>query len=295
MSIAEEVHEAHQYSPRKTTLIKDIKDLSTNYKTIGLTRLDGITSNVLQNIRKSLRGSTVIKVSKNTLKRIAFKDAIKARPDLEQLRPYLVHSTALVFSNENPFKLMKFFDKNRVSVFAKPGQVVNQDVWVNAGPTDFNPGPIISEFNSIGIRTSVQQGKVHIQKDVKILNAGEVVSEAHASIMSKLNIKPVKMGITLNYAIDEVGEFYKETDLSVDDEAIKGQLVTAYQQAFNLTVKLGIPTKQNIKVLLSKTNQTAINLSIKVGYPTKENIKQLLALNENNAKVLQAIADKKTK
>ena len=291
MSIAEEVHETHQYSPRKTTLIKDIKELSTNYKTIGLTRLDGITSNVLQNIRRSLRGSTVIKVSKNTLKRIAFKEAVKARPDLEQLMPYLVHSTALVFSNENPFALMKFFDKNRVAVFAKPGQVVNQDVWVNAGPTDFNPGPIISEFNSIGIRTSVQQAKVHIQKDVKILSAGETVSETHASIMSKLSIKPVKMGITLNYAIDETGNFYKEADLTVNDEEIKDQLITAYQQAFNLTVKLGIATEKNIKVLLNKANQSALNVSLKVGYPTKENIKPLLAITEAKAKALQPIAD----
>jgi large subunit ribosomal protein L10 len=272
----------------KSKQVSELVQLAKKYKTIGLTKLDGISSNVLQNIKKSLRGSTVIKVSKNTLKRLALEEAIKSRPDLEKLDPHITSSLAFVFSNDNPFSLMKFFDKNRVNVAAKPGQIVHQEVWVNAGPTDFNPGPIISEFNSAGIRTSVQQGKVNIQKDVKILSSGDTVTESTASIMSKLGIKPIRAGISLNIAIDEEGTLFTENELSINEEDIMDQLLTANQDAFNLSVKLGYPTKQNIQILLNKTHQEAMNLSLEAGYPTKETIVNLLAITNLKAKALES-------
>lgn len=292
MSSTETKQSQHQYTGIKSKQISELVDLSKKYKTIGLTRLDGITSNVLQNIKKSLRGSTVIKVSKNTIKLLALEQAIKARPDLEKIRPYITHSLAFVFSNENPYKLMKFFDRNRVDVAAKPGQVVQTEVWVNAGPTQFNPGPIIGEFNSAGIRTSVQQGKVNILKDVKILDPGDTVTESTASIMSKLNLKPIRAGISLNFALDEEGMFYQEADLSINEEEILGKLSAAYQQAFNLSIELGIPTAQNINLLVNKAHQEAVSFSLKTGYPTKETIAGLLALTNLKAKSLELKAQK---
>ncbi|MFW9928310.1 MAG: 50S ribosomal protein L10 [Candidatus Thorarchaeota archaeon] len=278
----------HQYSKMKIKQIEEIVELATQYKTIGLTRLDGISSSVLQNIKKSLRGSTVIKISKNTLKKIALDEVIKKRPQIKKLLPHINNSLAFVFSNENPYKLMKFFDKNRVNVAAKPGQVVQQEVWVNAGPTDFNPGPIISEFNASGIRTSVQQGKVYIQKDVRILNPGDQVTEALASIMSKLGLKPIKTGISLNYILDAEGNLFTETDLSVDDEKILNDLKTVSTHAFNLSIKISYVTKQNIGFLLMKSKQEAINLSLKSGYTTKDTIIQALALTNLKAKTLES-------
>ena len=287
MSMAETVAGVH--APRKTELVSEIRELANSYKTVGITRLSGISSSVLANIRKALRGTTVIKVAKNTLKRLALEEVINARPELEKVRPYLRDSIALIFSNENPFKLMKFFDRNRVDVAAKPGQIVQQEVWVSAGPTDFNPGPVISEFNSIGIKTSVQQGKVNIQKDVKILSPGDTVSDAQASIMSKLGLKPIRIGISLNFVVSEEGILYKEQDLLVDDTAILGQLKTAHQHALNLTIKLGIPTKENIRILLNSRNQAARNLALKIGYISKDTIGPLLAKANSQAMALSGL------
>ena len=269
--------EQKHYPQKKVNQIQEIETLLNTYSMIGLTNLDGISSNVLQRIRKTLRGDTEIKVAKNTLKRIAINNAKTKNPKVANIFDHVNGNTALIFSNKNPFALQKFFNANRVAVSAKPGQVATEDVWVSAGATEMTPGPVIGELNSIGIRTSVEAGKIKINQDTKVLSAGEVITDTHASIFSKLGIKPLKMGIALNLALEESGELLYEKDLNIDVEAILNDLVSAYSAAFNLSVGVEYPTKQNIGTLLAVSSSEAMNLSVGVDYPTKENIGILLA------------------
>lgn len=269
--------EQRKYPQKKIDQIESMEDLFKNYSMIGLTNLNGISSSVLQRIRKTLRGDTEIKIAKNTLKRIALNNAKTGNPKLANLFDHVKGNTALIFSNKNPFALQKFFNANRVAVAAKPGQVATDDVWVSAGATEMSPGPVIGEFNSIGIRTSVEAGKIKINNDTKVLSAGEVITDTHASIFSKLGIKPLKMGIALNLALEESGEILFEKDLNIDVEAILNELVLEYTHAFNLSVGIEYPTSGNIGTLLAKSASEAMNVSVGIGYPTKENIGILLA------------------
>ena len=224
------------YPPNKIKQINIMEELFQTYSMIGLTNLNGISSSVLQKIRKQLRGDTEIKVAKNTLKRIALNNAKTKNKNLANLFDHVKGNTALIFSNKNPFALQKFFNANRVAVAAKPGQIATDDVWVSAGATEMSPGPVIGEFNSIGIRTSVEAGKIKINQDTKVLSAGDVITDTHASIFSKLGIKPLKMGIALNLALEESGELLYEKDLNIDVDAILTDLELAYAHAFNLSV-----------------------------------------------------------
>ncbi len=265
------------YPQKKIDQIQEMENLFKNYSMIGLTNLNGISSSVLQKIRKQLRGDTEIKVAKNTLKRIALDKAKTKNKNLANLFDHVKGNTALIFSNKNPFALQKFFNANRVAVAAKPGQIATDDVWVSAGATEMSPGPVIGEFNSIGIRTSVEAGKIKINNDTKVLSAGDVISDTHASIFSKLGIKPLKMGIALNLALEETGELLFEKDLNIDVEAILDELVLEYTHAFNLSVGIEYPTPENIGTLVAMSSSEAMNLSVGVEYPTKENIGILLA------------------
>ncbi len=273
------------YPQKKINQIESIETLLTKYSMVGLTNLDGISSNVLQRIRKTLRGDTQIKIAKNTLKRIAIEKAKTKNPNLQNIFEHVKGNTALIFSNKNPFALQKFFNANRVAVAAKPGQKATDDIWVSAGPTDMSPGPVIGEFNSIGIRTSVEAGKIKINQDTKVLSAGEVITETHASIFSKLGIKPLKMGIALNLALEESGELLYEKDLNIDVDAILSDLELAFVHAFNLSVNIEYPTRENIGTLLMQSSSEAMNLSVGVAYPTKENIGLLLAKAVGEASV----------
>ena len=269
--------EQKNYPQKKTDQINEIEELIHQFNIIGLTKLEGISSSVLQRIRKSLKGDTEIKIAKNTLKRRAFDSAKSKKPHINKLIEHINGNQALIFTNKNPFALQNFFNSNRVAVSAKPGQIATDDVWVSAGVTEMSPGPVIGEFNSIGIRTSVEAGKIKINTDTKVLSAGEVISETHASIFSKLGIKPLKMGIALNLALEESGELLQEKDLNIDVDEILTNLELAYIHAYNLSVSTAYPTKQTIGSILMAGASKATNLSVGVAYPTKDNIGLLFA------------------
>ncbi|MHA2296957.1 MAG: 50S ribosomal protein L10 [Candidatus Hodarchaeales archaeon] len=278
MSATEPVKNADRtYPKKKSSDIEEIIEYINSYDAIGITNLDGITSSAIQGIRRILYkdfDKTVIKVSKNTLKRIAFSKAKKK--GLDKLEKELDGSCGLVFSNANPFKLQRFLGENQVEAPAKPGMTATREVVIPAGPTDLNPGPVIGELNSIGARASVQKGKINIMNDATVLKEGDIVTETHASVLNRLRIKPFKIGLSIQVALEN-GELIKSKDLVVDEEKIMGELFLGYQNALSLSMYTGYPTKETIEQLLQKAYREAMNLSVEKGFPTKENLELLLS------------------
>lgn len=273
------------YPEVKVKQINELVDLINKYDVIALARLDGIASSVIQDIRANLRGKTVLKVSKNTLKKLAVEKSTKN--GIEKLKDHLKGSVALVFSNENPFKLQRFLLSNTVPSGAKIGQVATNDVVIPAGGTDLNPGPVIGELNSVGIRTKVEKGKITIVSDSKIIKEGEVVTENQAKVLNRLGIKPFSVGLTLSIAFEN-GEIVKGNDLVIDEEAIMGNLVMAHQHALGLAIESAYITKGTIDALLAKANSKAVNLSVFSAYPTVSTIKLLISKANSEAAALEA-------
>jgi len=267
----------HTYPQQKVQLIKDLEMLIGKYSTIGLTNLDGVASNVLQNLRKALRGDTEIKVAKNTLKKLSIEKAAKKHPKIKKLLPYLKGNTGFIFTNKSPFSLQRFFNSNKVDVSAKPGQIATREVYISGGQTDMSPGPVIGELNSIGVRTSVESGKIKINADTKVLDAGDEITETHASILSRLGIKPLSVGMSLHLALEESGDLLFEKDLNINEDEILEQLGLAWAHGIGLSLTTGYPTKETINSLLSQAYGAAINLSVEAAYPMAENIASLLA------------------
>ncbi|MFW9994435.1 MAG: 50S ribosomal protein L10 [Candidatus Odinarchaeota archaeon] len=265
------------YPEKKTSDINQIIEYAKNYEVIGITSLDGISSTAIQGIRRILYkdfDKTVIKVSKNTLKQIAFSRSQKK--GLDKLLKEIDGSCGLVFSNANPFKLQQFLSRNQVEAPAKPGMISTVDVVIPAGPTDLNPGPVIGELNSIGARASVQKGKIQIMNDATVLKEGDTVTETHASVLNRLGIKPFKIGLSIQVAL-EGGELIQGKDLVVDTDKIMGELLSGYQNALRLSMYAGYPTKETVVPLLQKAYREAVNLALKTDFPTDKNIQLLLS------------------
>ena len=51
-----------------------------------------------------------------------------------------------MFTNLNPFKLNLTFDKNKIFLPAKGGDIAPNELVIPAGNTGINPGPVLSEF-----------------------------------------------------------------------------------------------------------------------------------------------------
>ncbi|MHA1166933.1 MAG: 50S ribosomal protein L10 [Candidatus Hodarchaeales archaeon] len=275
--------EKHEYPEKKIREIEDILEALDKYNVIGIARLDGISSSAIQGIRKILYRDfeTVIKVSKNTLKRIAF--ARSSKKGIKELADKLDGSCALVFSNANPYNLQKFLNENQVDAPAKAGMVATSEVIIPAGPTDMNPGPVIGELNSIGARASVQKGKIHIMKDSTVLKEGDTVTETHASVLNRLGIMPFKIGMSLYLALED-GKIIHGKDLVVDEGKIMNDMLAGYQDALKLSLFTGYPVKDTIEQLLAKAYREALSLAMETGFPTDKNIEQLIAKAAARAK-----------
>src|SRR3989338_1052307 len=104
---------------------------------------------------------------------------------------------ALLLKKENPFSLYKILKKSKSSASAKAGQIAPRDLIVPAGPTPFTPGPVISELAAVGIKAGVEGGKVAVKVDSMIAKKGETIKPAVASMLTRLSILPMEIGLNL--------------------------------------------------------------------------------------------------
>ena len=73
----------------------------------------------------------------------------------------------------NAFEIFAELEKTRQGRPAKAGERFPVDVTIPAGPTEFGPGPIVGEFNAVGIPAKIDKGKVAIQKDTTFSQRSE--------------------------------------------------------------------------------------------------------------------------
>ncbi len=289
-------------SDRKEAQIETIVKLAEENSVIGIADLSGISSKAIQGIRTSLRSgevSATLKVAKNTLKAIALGklEGKTSKKTVEQFLANITGSCALIFTNENPFKLQQFLSRNSVPAPAKAGQISPVEVFIPEGVTNLDPGPIISELGSIGLQTRIEKGKIRITKTAKVLSVGDTVSETHAAVLTRLGIQPFSVNLQLSYVL-EGDEVIDGSILDVDEDQILSDLKQAYMNALALAVDPSVNyySMQSIPVLLSNAARQAFNLSIESNYITQDNLNILLAKTKAQANTLKGkVSDSKIK
>ncbi len=254
----EGVHHSIHIPQWKKDEIEDIKKLITSYSSVGIVGVHGIPSNQLQLMRKNLRGMANVKMCRNNLIYRALDDS---SDNIKPAKKYVVDQTALLFTNENPFKLYKMLEMGKTSAPIRPGGVAPKDIVVQKGPTSFPPGPIVGELQGVGIPAGIEGGKVVIRETKTVAKAGDVVNAKLASILSRLDIHPVELGLELR-AVYEKGMIYESRLLAVDETKYRSDITLAVQRAFNLSVNAAYPAKATIATLLAKAASQSRNLAV---------------------------------
>lgn len=260
--------------------IEELKNLLTTHSSVGVVGVHGIPSNQLQLMRKNLRGLAEIKMCRNTLIDRALNESSE---DIKKINKYVEDQTALLFTNENPFKLYKILERGKTSAPIKPGGISPRDIVVQEGPTSFPPGPIVGELSGAGIPAGIEGGKVVIRETRTVARKGDVVDAKLASILARLEIHPVELGLELR-AVYEKGMIYESKLLSVDETQYLANLTTAVQRAFNLSINSAYPAKPTISTLLTKAASQSRNLAINAELIIPDIIDVLLA--KANAQML---------
>lgn len=275
------------YPTKKSNMHAQLVELPTKYKVVALVRMNKVRASQILQLRKKLKGEVEF---------VSIKDKIAERalestdvPGMDRLAKDLTGQCMLLFTNLSPFRLNMILAKNKIMMSARGGDIASIDVEVTARNTGIAPGPMLTEFKEAGIPTKIDQGTIWIAKDTTPVKEGEVINEKLASMLGKLDIKPVEASITLDTAVED-GFKYARDDLVIDLDEVSGLIASAHQEAVNLSVEAAYVTSENAAIILSKAATSARSLSVESGYPTEETGDAILAKAHAQATALSGAA-----
>jgi large subunit ribosomal protein L10 len=251
--------------------------------------LRGVPASALQSMRRELRDRHhPITVATNSAIRHALERAAAERPALRPLLDQVVDQTAVLAAEGNPFSLYQEFLRTRSPTPARGGEVAPKDIFVPAGTTSFKPGPIVGELQHAGFPAAIEKGKVVLKKDTTIVRAGETISREVATMLTRLEVFPLEVGLSLRAVVDG-GTFYPPEVLSVDLDVRRADLARAARFALGLAVEVGYTTPETIPLLVTKAHRRALGVALAAGYVTKETIEPLFAKAMREAAAVQKL------
>ena len=255
---------AHVSAAKKAEL-SSLSKLVKQSRVIGIMDLSNYPSGQLQKLKSKFRDQLEVKVSKKSLMKLAFENAENERKGITNLIATLDYGIpALILTNDDPFVLSKMLAKSKSNTFAKAGQIAPNDIVIQAGITQFPPGPVIGEFSSAGLKTAIESGKIAIKEDKLFLKKGEIIDAKKADILSKLGIEPIEIGVRL-IAMFENGNVYDSNTLDIDEAKYIEEIKRIIREAFNLAINTVYVTKDTITWLVKKAYIESLALNNKIG------------------------------
>jgi len=285
-----ETVQVHPVRPKKAEAVEKVSELAKKYPVLAVTNLSKVRASQLMAVRKALRGHAEVFVVKNTLATLGLQKAGIANAD--QLLSHLTGQNALIFSTYDPFKLFLTLDKNKVFLPARAGDVSPDDIIVPAGNTSLPAGPVLSEFREAGIQTKIEGGSIWVNKDSVAVKKGATITPKLASLLSKLNIKPIKAGVTIALAY-ESGLIYGGEVVAIDLEKYRQSLLEAYSSSRGLAIFIGYVTKETAPDILARAYREAMSVAVEAGFLTKETAPLIFGKAEAEAAALTAKAKEK--
>jgi large subunit ribosomal protein L10 len=285
-----ETVQVHEPDPKKVQTVERVAELARKYPVLAVTNLSKVRASQLMAVRKALRDHAEVLVVKNTLAvRGLQKAGIK---NADQLLSHLTGQNALIFSTYDPFKLFLTLDKNKVYLPARAGDAAPEDIIVPAGNTSLPAGPVLSEFREAGVPTKIEGGSIWVNKDSVAAKKGSVISPKLASLFSKLNIKPIRAGMTIALAYEN-GLIYAGDVVAIDLEKYRQSLLEAFTSSRGLAIVIGYVTKETDPDILARAYREAMALAVEAGFLTKETAPLILGKAEAEAATLTAKAKEK--
>jgi large subunit ribosomal protein L10 len=281
--MAAEVRRTAHLPEWKVNEVKELIEQIGKSRVVGIVGMREIPASNLQQMRTELRGKVEIKMVRNTIARRALESST---PEIRPLADYIEDQTALIFSDDNPFKLFSLLEKGKRPMPIKAGSRAPRDIVVEAGETSFSPGPMVGKLQAAGIPAAIKGGKVVINQQITLVKEGEVVSAKVADILKTMEIFPRNVGLDLKAAY-EGGLVFKAKDLVIDVDALISQFGSASATAFSFAVEVGYATPQTVGPILQRAQTKARALVAEAGIPVPGMMNIVLAKAVANA---QAIA-----
>ena len=279
-----------QVSEQKAAVVEKTVDLLKKYEVIAVANLYKVQSGMLMDLRKSLRGQLEIKTVKNTLMRISMEKAEK--PATKEFIKAVEGQNMFLFTNGNPFKLAMNLEKSKVESFAKAGDKALKELTIPAGNTGISPGPMISKFGGLGIKTRIEAGNIWVIADTVIAEKGDVITADMADLLQRLGIKAAQSGLSLKY-VYERGTIIPGSELVLDVPSYRRQLMEAAGGAFQVALAGEYITATTAPTLVTMALQNAKRVAVEAGIVMPETAEEIIAKANAQAKSLKEKVDAK--
>lgn len=251
-------------APWKKAEVTRLAKIFAGSDVVGVAKIGGIPAPQMQEMRANLRENVQIVGAKNRLLKLAIAEAARSKPGLEGLSDLVDGQMAVIATGMNPFKLYKQLQAGATMAPVKGGSPAPNDIEVKKGPTPFGPGPIVGEFQKVGIPAKIEGPKVVITKTTTPVKEGEVVSAELALMLAKLEIRPVELKIDLKAAFEKDTLFMPDV-LAVDEDKVMADVGIAIRTALELSLQTAWPTTLSSKPLLTRAIKTAAALALEAG------------------------------
>ena len=261
------------YPAKKTRMYQQLQSLPGKYRVMAIVRMEKVRSTQILPLRKILKDNVAFVSVKDKIAQKALGEL--GVSGIADMTAKLTGQCMFLLTDMSPFRLNILLAKNRIMMAARGGDVASVDVVVPAKNTGIAPGPMLTEFKDAGIPTKIDQGTIWIAKDSTPVLKGGAINEKLASILGKLDIKPIEAGISLYAALDG-GSMYSQDDLVVDVAKVQDELVQAYHGAISLSVEASYVTPESAPQILARASQHARSLSVESGFMTDETKHEVL-------------------
>lgn len=238
-------------SEKKKQIVKHLTELIEKSPVVAIINMENLPAAQLSKMKGQLRDKVTIVMTRKRIIKLAIEQAKARKKGIEQLEQSLGGMPAILATKLNPFEIYKTLKSSKTPAPAKAGQLAPRDIIVPAGPTPFAPGPVISELAGLGIKAGVEGGKVAVKVDSVLCKEGKPISAGAASLLLRLGIEPMEIGLNL-VAAYENGTVYQKNVLDIDEKAFMLKLTTAASEALNLAVEMAYPTAETTELLLQK-------------------------------------------
>jgi large subunit ribosomal protein L10 len=247
----------------KKDRVSELTEIFSSDGVVAVVDVSGVPASNMIDMRNTLRERMSIKMVKKSLMKIAWSEAGRPENEIAALlegahQPCVVHSDSM-----SAFEIFGELEKTRQGRAAKAGETFPDDVTIPAGPTEFGPGPIVGEFNAVGIPAKIDKGKVAIQRDTTF-SQGDVISADLGIMLAKLGINPIEIGIILIGAIEE-GHLFHSSDLDLDTDGFRNDIVSATSGAFNLACNVRWFSSTTTPTLISKAASESLSVALEAG------------------------------
>ncbi|KAL4386989.1 hypothetical protein GQ457_09G031160 [Hibiscus cannabinus] len=253
--------------------------LLDEYTQILIAAADNVGSNQLQNIRKGLRGDSIVLMGKNTMmKRSVRMHAEKTgNQAFLNLIPLLQGNVGLIFTKGDLKEVSEEVAKYKVGAPARVGLVAPIDVVVPPGNTGLDPSQT-SFFQVLNIPTKINKGTVEIITPVELIKKGEKVGSSEAALLAKLGIRPFSYGLIVLSVYDNGSVFSPEVlDLTEDDLIEK--FATGVSMVTALSLAISYPTLSAAPHMFINAykNVLAVAITTEYSFPQADKVKEYLA------------------